>query len=310
MSDSYRVQLDELLSMLSYRRPAGSRTEKRFIREHLAPLGVKPDRFGNQILRIGSAPVLWSCHTDTVHRQGGQQVLGRSQDMLCVYDRDSNCLGADDTAGVWIMAQMIREHVPGLYVFHRSEECGGIGSSQIASYTPELLDGIECAIAFDRRGTDSVITHQGGRCCSQAFASALAEEIGLGYAPDSTGVFTDTANYVDLIPECTNVSVGYRGEHSRRETLDAVHLFRLLDSILLLNLESVPIERIAGADDYADLWGDDDKRADRWGAGWSLNSWDRTENDPFSYADRKRDVVQEWEWLESVRKRFKPALDH
>lgn len=298
MTLTAKEQYAELLDMLSYRRPAGSRTERKFIREHLVPLGVEPDLFGNLILRIGAAPVLWSSHTDTVHRQGGNQILGQSKGLLCVYDKNSNCLGADDTAGVWLMAQMIREQVPGLYVFHRQEESGGVGSSHIAYDTPELLDGIECAIAFDRRGTDSIITHQGGRCCSDVFADALSAEIGLGFSPDSGGIFTDTANYVDLIPECTNVSVGYHNEHSRAETLDSEHLFRLLDSVLRVNMDSLPIVRAAGATE-------DDKWADRWAPGWSLNSWDRDANDDtFGWTPRKRDVVEEWEWMESVRKRF------
>ena len=35
------------------------------------------------------------------------------------------------------------------------------------------------------------------------------QTIFLLYATDPTGIFTDTANFVDIIPECTNISCGY-----------------------------------------------------------------------------------------------------
>lgn len=241
-----------LLEMLTAKRPAGSKSERRFIREHIEPLGVTRDGFGNLFKRIGDAPVLWSCHTDTVHRDGGSQMV-LVEDGFAVLPKDSqsNCLGADDTAGVWIMCEMIRAQRPGLYVFHRSEEIGGVGSSHIAMNNPGLLSGIACAIALDRRGTGDVITHQGPRCCSDAFAKALAKGLGGSYAPSSQGIFTDTANYIDLVGECTNLSVGYMNEHRATENLDIPFIVSLRDTLLSLDTRDLPIERKPGdPDDY------------------------------------------------------------
>lgn len=256
--------LYELVEMLSYRRPAGSETEREFCERYIAPTGAVEDACGNWILHVGAAPVLWSCHTDTVHRHGGrQQVHVAAGGMISLSrkaQRKSNCLGADCTAGVWIMLEMIRAKVPGLYVFHYGEERGGIGSSWIADNSPELLSGIDYAIAFDRRGYNSVVTHQGwmgGACCSAIFAQALADMLGFPYAPDDGGIFTDTANYTHLVSECTNLSVGYFAEHSAHEQLDFEHLRNLRDAMLEIDVTSIGPRRVPSEHTF-DVFGGDD----------------------------------------------------
>jgi acetylornithine deacetylase/succinyl-diaminopimelate desuccinylase-like protein len=263
----------ELITMLSLRRPAWSKTERKLINNHLLPLDLVRDGFGNLYKRIGDAPILWSCHTDTVHKQGGTQTLSIVNDVVRIADKQSNCLGADDTAGMWLMMEMIRANKPGLYIFHRAEEIGGQGSWHIAEAHADLLAGIKYAIAFDRRGTGSIITHQaGGRCCSNAFALSLANALGMGHKADDGGTFTDTANYTHLIGECTNVSVGYDLEHTKEERLDLAYLRRLRDALLAFDWTALAFEREPGADDFEDvlsIWADDDNEP-RYGASRSI----------------------------------------
>lgn len=247
--------MQAIVSLLQYRRPAGSRTERQFIREHLSPLGLKTDKAGNLYKRIGKdSPVMWSCHTDTVHTKGGMQRLLVKDGIVTTASPDSNCLGADDTAGIWLMSEMIRADVPGLYVFHRGEEIGGVGSTYIATRFPELLERTRFAIAFDRRGAGSIITHQGSRCCSDAFADSLSDALGLGHAKDSTGTFTDTANYTELVGECTNVSAGYANEHHAIESLDTSYLITLRDALLSFDETRLVASRAPGEVDDED-WG-------------------------------------------------------
>lgn len=244
--------LETIRAMLGYKRPAGSKTERRFIKDWIKPLGVEQDTAGNLYKRIGDSAVLWSCHTDTVHRTGGPQSVRIIDGIADTTDKDSNCLGADDTAGIWLMREMILAERPGLYVFHREEETGGHGSSHIALRTPSLLDRTAIAVAFDRRGTNSVITHQwGGRCCSEAFAYSLGNALGMGHRPDDGGSFTDTANYTELVGECTNLSVGYANEHRANESLDCTYLLELRDSLLTLDGRDLIVERQPGE---VDLW--------------------------------------------------------
>jgi len=284
--------LTSLFGMIETRRPAGSKSERAWIRQHLIPLGVDQDALGNVYKRIGGAPILWSSHTDTVHRAGGRQRVCLTGDTLSV--TGSNCLGADNTAGVWLMCEMIRASVPGLYVFHRSEEEGGIGSGFIAKETPELVEGIRAAIAFDRRGTQSIITHQwAGRSCSDAFGHSLAATLDMDMHLDTGGTFTDTASYVDLIGECTNVSAGFTHEHSTAETLSVSHLVKLREALLSADFSQLVFSREPGAPDPDEItWTDHYDNTAR--------GWDQFDNDnpwPTSLARIVRDdpdAVADW----------------
>jgi hypothetical protein len=242
------TSMEDLIEMLRYRRPHQSRSEQKFINRFIKPLNVQQDEYGNLFKIVGEMPtILWSAHTDSVHREEGKQELAWLKDtrtLLLASDKESSCLGADNAAGVWILTQMIKANIPGLYVFHRAEEIGGKGSLHFVKHSRILLDGIEAAIAFDRRGTKSVITHQGwGRCCSDDFGLSLAAALRLGHVLDDGGTFTDTANYVDIVPECTNISVGFNREHSASETLDAEYLLRLRDAVCEADWSSLVIKR-------------------------------------------------------------------
>jgi len=243
-----------LYEMLTYKRPHGSRSERKFINRFILPLGVQQDAYGNFYKRIGAdSHVLWSSHIDSVHATSGRQRLAEVDGWL--YSLSNECLGADCATGVWLMSEMIKRNVPGLYVFHRDEESGGRGSTFIANQYKELLEGIDYAIAFDRKGFNSVITHQfGSRCCSNAFADALAAQLGEGWQRDDTGSFTDTAMYVDLVPECSNISVGYLDQHSSREVQYLPFVVDLLETLCRLDVEALPVSRDPTA---AAPWDDD-----------------------------------------------------
>lgn len=242
-----------LLEILSWARPHNSPVERAFCQEYLDRVpGMKADAFGNRILTIGDRPrVMWSSHVDTVAARGGQQDVGIDEldiASLCK-GKAGMSLGADDGAGIWIMLNMIAAGRPGLYLFHRGEEQGCLGSHWIQRNTPDLLKDIDAAIAFDRAGLSDVITHQSyGRTCSDAFAASLASALnglnpGFRYRPDDTGVYTDTNEYAGIVPECTNLSVGYHGQHGPRETLNVDHCEKLLAAILQLDASLLVIER-------------------------------------------------------------------
>lgn len=300
--DAVTPLLGEVIEMHKYCRPAGSLTEKRFIREFLLPLGAEYDNAGNLIKQIGENPrVLWSSHTDTVHNIAGFQYLATKGSTLKLSKREkrSNCLGADDTAGVWLMMEMIRAGKEGLYIFHRGEEIGGIGSRFIAKHTPERLKGIEIAIAFDRRGTDSVITHQGTRCCSDKFAESLAAGLAMKFKADSTGTFTDTANYTDLVAECSNLSVGYQSAHSSMEELNLQHLLELRQALLALDTSKLVVERKPGEVEYKRYYGGSY-------GGWD---WDGMESHYQRLHDTPRSNYTDW-WKKSAAKVEKAAAKH
>jgi hypothetical protein len=115
------------------------------------------------------------------------------------------------------------------------------------------MKGIKKMVSFDRRNYYSVITAQMGvPCCSNEFAESLCEELnksGLKLNLDPTGVFTDSANFTDLIPECTNVSVGYFNEHTHDELQNITYLERLAKACVAANWSKLTVKRKVGFDD-------------------------------------------------------------
>ena len=205
--------------------------------------------------RIAGSKTLFIAHVDTVHREVGANKIRKTAGK---WYADGAPLGADDGAGVAILMHMLCGGVPAYYVFTQGEECGGIGARAMAKDTA-LLSQFDRAIAFDRRGIDSVITHQGyGRCCSDTFAQALADSLSSGnvlmYLGDDTGIYTDTAEFVDVIPECTNISVGYMYEHSDKEELNIHHFTALADAVLTLPWDTLPTDRDPTV--YESKWGE------------------------------------------------------
>jgi hypothetical protein len=238
----------------SYKRPHGSKTEQQWIDRFILPrLGSNwfQDAVGNFHLDLRDSMdnrTLFVAHVDTVHHDAGRQKVSVGKDNV-VRVVDGDCLGADDGAGVLVLLALIEMRVPAYYVFTRCEERGGVGATHLAANHADLLAQFDRAIAFDRKGTSSVITHQGwGRCCSDEFAYTLSDLMSydeLMYAPDDGGVYTDTAEFVNIIPECTNISVGYLNEHTVRETLDLTHLKALINCAIALDWDSLPVVRDA-----------------------------------------------------------------
>lgn len=279
----------DLLSMLRWKRPAGSEHEDKFVQRFIDTVpGMEPDNYGNRWLLHATSRTLISVHTDTVHRNSGMQTvtanaLGvvslaesckpepriplidgnkggkktKSGNQLLKWAAEqsrwsrymdepfaSHCLGADDTAGVYAALRMIEAKVPVSFVFHRDEEIGGKGSAWVAENYGEWLEAaFDRCIALDRRGTkDVIISQRGGECCSIEFAVTLGKALGMGHKP-AAGVFTDSANYMGLIPECSNISIGYMHEHTTGEKLDTLYLEALIERLCAVDWDTLPVER-------------------------------------------------------------------
>ena len=158
------------------------------------------DGAGNMHVDLRGDPTihrtLFVAHVDTVHKTTGKNVY--TQTMTTITAK-GDVLGADDGAGVALLMHMMSHGIPAYYLFTQGEERGGIGAKFAAKNYGKVLVEMDRAIAFDRRGTDSVISYQGfSRCCSDTFGDALARELNdngdnFFYSVDPTGVYTDTA---------------------------------------------------------------------------------------------------------------------
>ena len=228
-----------------------SRTYPHGTEEDIFPLldsRLEKDEFGNLFIQIGESDVMFTSHLDTA-TSALTQVVHKFDGKIIKTDGKS-ILGADDKAGVVIMLNMIENNIPGLYYFFLGEEVGCIGSRKVATkQKTEKIEGINKVISFDRRGTDSVITFQSSqRCCSETFGEALSKQLNLAdetfsYKNDPTGILTDSVQFISIYSECTNISVGYKSEHTFSEQQDIDHLTKLAEACLLVDWNSLPVER-------------------------------------------------------------------
>jgi hypothetical protein len=214
------------------------------------PKGYIEDGLGNFYLKIGENPTtMFTCHLDTADTK--QSVVRHNFFDNFIGTDGTSILGADDKAGMTVLLYMISKKIPGLYYFFIGEERGCIGSSRLASVWNNLpiSEGITKCVSFDRRDVDSIIIEQfGGVCCSLVFAKELSNRLNsveycFKYSPDPTGIFTDSAEFIELIPECTNISVGYYNEHTPSEKQDIDHLEKLCKAVCKIDWETLPINR-------------------------------------------------------------------
>jgi hypothetical protein len=242
------------LSLTTKTYPMGHEDE---VAEYVKPIGLTKDEFGNYYKIIGNSESMFTSHLDTADRKQLPVTVfsyKENGDEIFVTDGTS-ILGADDKSGVAVMMYMIAHNIPGVYYFFMGEERGGIGSNKVSSEFDKIthLKGIKRCISFDRRNYHSVITEQLGRkCCSDKFGSALAAELnknGLKVSLDPTGIYTDSASFIDDIPECTNVSVGYFNEHTVSEKQNISFLERLAKACVNIKWEELPTIRKVGFDE-------------------------------------------------------------
>ena len=112
---------------------------------------------------------LFSCHTDSVDPPvlaGLRKKLTYDPtfgEIALAKESGGSSLGADDGVGVWIMLRMIEAKVPGGYIFHRGEECGGLSAKATANHDSKWVGKFDVSVAFDRPRTSEIITHQRGQ---------------------------------------------------------------------------------------------------------------------------------------------------
>lgn len=255
----------------------------------ILPDFLKQDEFGNLYYQIGENPsTMFTCHLDTAsyNQDDVHHVIKGNM----IYSDGSTILGADDKAGVVILLYLIENNITGLYYFFLGEERGCIGSRKLASkHSKDPLINIKKVISFDRRGYDSVITHQlSGRSCSDEFAREVSEhlnkvssslfDVGFRYSPDPTGIYTDSAQFTSVYSECTNISVGYQNEHTKYESQDINHLNRLCQVVSKIDWEKVNNYRNQNKKySYDDLWDDDDYHSPKINS-YQNTSWKLNEN--------------------------------
>lgn len=268
MNKNDNMILETFIRLTSRTYPYGTEDDlvNSMIEQGVFPSDLQKDTHGNYFYKIGESRTIFASHLDTVSKES--TTVTHIFDDYMIGTDGKTTLGADDKAGVTVMLHLMKNNIPGLYYFFIGEEVGCIGSGKLAQnwVNSEFSYTISKVVSFDRRSTCSVITHQWyGRCCSDAFAEELSFRLNgtgqrLKLEPDDTGVLTDSAQFMDIVPECTNISVGYMYEHTTGEYQDIDYLQRLCKAVCLIDWETLPVERNPYEDenDFEDDFEDDD----------------------------------------------------
>ena len=239
----------KLLDMLDVTSPAPNDI---VLMERFLPTGGKWVK-DNYIYKVGNSDTLFACHIDTVGKEPMSTDPVYLDGKLYTGNKDVRCLGGDDRCGILCLLSLIDAGVPGTYIFHSAEERGAIGAHSLSlSYD---FSQFKRAIEFDRRGTNSIITSMSGdRVCSNLFANELGKQLKLGYKSDPTGLFTDVFIYKYLIPEVTNLSVGYMHEHRNDEEIEVLWLIDdFIPAIAGVKWEELPVSRDHKHDELVEL---------------------------------------------------------
>lgn len=287
-------------------------TEKQLI-SHL-PSGYFKDAHGNYYYEIGKSKTAFTCHLDTACKT--QVVVKHKFEKNIIATDGKSILGADDKAGMTIMLYMIEKRVPGLYCFFIGEEVGCIGSGKASD--DDYFKYYDRMISFDRRGTKSVITYQSSkRCCSDEFARELSNQLnkyGLSMEPDDTGVYTDSAEFTGVIPECTNISVGYYKEHTHMEHQDMDHLIKLCVAVTKIDWESLPTKRdhskieyksysyksYGNYRGYSTYYDNESSKSSGYSTYDSWNGWDKSPSKRNQRKLNKRDYYSDYGYYDSL----------
>lgn len=217
--------------------------------ESILPSSLKKDESGNYFIKIGESDTLFTSHLDNYCEK--KEKINHIIEGNIIKTDGKTILGGDNKAGVVTLLYMISKNIPGTYYFFLGEEpilSGGCwGSTQLVNKNSELLKKFKRAIAFDRKMTGSIITRQMAQeCCSDDFADALVEEFskqGVSMQKDKTGYYTDTGNFIELIPECTNISIGVWNEHHTNEFVDITYTQKIAEAACRINWENLPTTR-------------------------------------------------------------------
>lgn len=290
------MNIQRLVKILSLNRAHGSPGISELYRTVLAP--YKPtlyqDDKGNPlayVIQRGESKTLFSGHIDTAEKWDGQlRRKVRFGPNGILKSDGTHVLGADNGCGLAIMLHMIDRNIPGTYVMTFGEEIGGIGAKGMERCHADFLAQFDRAVAFDRRGTSSIITHMMvGKVCSDEFAEALGQALSddtYMLCSDDTGSYTDTADYAGIIGEATNISSGYQMEHGPNETLDLNYLAWLAERVCQIDWETLPVVRKPG--DTGEVWG-----RNPWGG---FGSTSKNRYDPNLYGPETHDDLWDMDY--------------
>lgn len=186
----------------------------------------------NVLVTIGESRTIFTSHLDTYTTTVEKVNHNVTGDIIST--DGTTILGADDKAGFMVMLYMIEKGIHGNYIFFTGEERSGKSSKRFVEFPEKLKwlkSNIDRVVAFDRGGYDEIATSFfGADGCSKSFAKRLISNIQKISGKEFKmidGGFCDATSFIDFVPECINLSVGYFNEHTTNEYVDMSYLYEM-----------------------------------------------------------------------------------
>lgn len=213
---------------------------------------IKQDNIGNCFIEIGESETLFTTHMDTYSKK--IKKVNHKVEGDWIGTDGKTILGGDNKNGMTILLYMISKNIPGTYYFFVGEEpiiSGGLyGSRNALHENPSFFKKFKRAIAFDRKQKGSIVIRQMAvKCCSDEFSEFLISEFGengMEFHKDPNAYYTDTATFLDVIPEITNISAGGWGEHTLEEKTLISYTYEVAVSASKIRWEDSPVVRTPG----------------------------------------------------------------
>ncbi len=219
--------------------------------ETALPKGWTKDSIGNYFYEIGDSKTMFTSHLDTACKE--REKVNHVIDGNIIKTDGTTILGGDNKAGCVVLFYLIENNIPGTYYFFIGEEMSvhsnyPHGSLLAIESNIEYFTKFDRIISFDRKEKGQLITRQLGRnCCSDEFAESLISEFksnGIEYTKDTTGYYTDSAFFADIIPEVVNLSIGVWNEHHKNEYVDIKYIEDISKAAINIDWENLPTVRV------------------------------------------------------------------
>lgn len=200
------------------------------------------DEYGNMYIKIGNwyeNKLLFTAHLDTYSSEI-ETINSKIENGFLKTD-EKTILGGDNKTGCAMLINMINNNISGTYYFFVEEEVGRKGSIW---FNNQIKDGeYTFAVAFDRKETCSLVTHQRGiKLINDELTKVLLDEFSskeYEFKVDHFGFSCDTVSLIDKVNNCLNISNGTYDEHKKTERVDLEYYDYMFNKVIEIDWEKI-----------------------------------------------------------------------
>ena len=228
-----------LKELVKFTIPAGYEELLYLTVQNLCNKKLNIDEYGNMYIKIGESDILFTAHLDT-YSDRVERVNSYIENGFLQTDGDT-ILGGDNKTGCAILLNMINNNINGTYYFFVREEVGREGSMWLNNRIDK--DEYKLVVAFDRRETNRLVTHQRAlKMCNDNLTNLLLNELSseeYKFYEDHFGFSCDTFSFIDKINNCINISNGTYDEHKSSEKVDLKFFEYLYNKVLEIDWDGI-----------------------------------------------------------------------